>query len=45
VAKELSIHENALYKWINQASDSKEDAFPGSGNLNPEAEETRKLKH
>ncbi len=44
VAKELGIHENTLYKWINKASDGKEDAFPGSGNLSPEAEELRKLK-
>ncbi len=44
VAKELGIHENTLYKWINQASTSEEDAFPGSGNLSPEEAELRKLK-
>jgi transposase len=44
VAKELGIHENTLYKWINQVSDRKEDAFPGSGNLSPEEAEMRRLK-
>lgn len=44
VVKELGIHENTLYKWINQASESKEDAFPGSGNLSPEEAEMRRLK-
>ncbi len=44
VAKELDVHENTLYKWVNQASDCKEDAFPGSGNLSSEEAEVRKLK-
>lgn len=44
VAKELGIHENTLYKWINQYNTHKENAFPGSGNLRPEDEELRKLK-
>ncbi len=44
VAKELGIHENTLYKWLNQASESKEGAFPGSGNLSPDETEMRKLK-
>jgi transposase len=44
VARELGIHENTLYKWINQASENKEGAFPGSGNLSPEEAELRKLK-
>lgn len=44
VAKELGIHVNTLYKWINQFETHKEDAFPGSGNLLPENEEIRRLK-
>ena len=44
VAKELGLYENTRYKWLNQASESKEDAFPGSGNLSPEEAEMRKLK-
>jgi len=44
VAKELDIHENTLYKWIGQYKKHKEQAFPGSGKLMPEDEETRRLK-
>ena len=44
VARELGIHENTLYKWINQAGENKDGAFPGSGNLSPEEAELRKLK-
>ncbi|MBW6464126.1 MAG: transposase [Firmicutes bacterium] len=43
VAEELGIHENTLYKWINQVSENKEDACPGSGNLSSEEAELRKL--
>ena len=44
VARELGIHENTLYKWINQANGTSQDPFPGSGNLSPEEAELRKLK-
>jgi transposase len=44
VARELGIHENTLYKWINQASENSLDPFPGSGNLSPEDDEMRKLR-
>ena len=44
VAKDIGIHENTIYKWINQYNTHKENAFPGSGNLRPEDEELRKLK-
>jgi transposase len=44
VARELGIHDNTLYKWIDQYKKHKENAFPGSGNLRPEDEETRRLK-
>lgn len=44
VAKGLGIHENSLYKWISQYKNHKEHAFPGSGNLRPDDEETRRLK-
>ncbi|WP_242651712.1 IS3-like element ISCce3 family transposase [Ruminiclostridium cellulolyticum] len=44
VAKDIGIHENTLYKWIDQYKTHKENAFPGSGNLRPEDEELRKLK-
>ena len=44
VAKDIGIHENTLYKWIDQYKTHKENAFPGSGNLRPDDEELRKLK-
>ncbi|ACL75838.1 transposase IS3/IS911 family protein [Ruminiclostridium cellulolyticum H10] len=44
VANDIGIHENTLYKWIDQYKTHKENAFPGSGNLRPEDEELRKLK-
>lgn len=44
VARELGIHENTLYKWLDQYKKHKENAFPGSGNLRPEDEENRRLR-
>ena len=44
VARELGIHENTLYKWINLAGESHGEAFPGSGNLGAEDAEMRRLK-
>ncbi len=44
VADELGIHENTLYKWVNQYKKHHEHAFPGSGKLRPEDEEMRRLK-
>ncbi|MCU5408987.1 transposase [Bacillus cereus] len=31
VAKELSIHSNTLYSWINEYEEYGESAFPGRG--------------
>ncbi len=44
VAREVGIHENTLYKWINLYRAHQEDAFPGSGNLRPEEAEIRRLQ-
>lgn len=44
VAEELGIHENTLYKWINQYKKHHGHAFPGSGNQRPEDAEVRRLK-
>ncbi|MDO9535557.1 MAG: transposase [Bacillota bacterium] len=43
VAREIGVHANTLHKWIAQYQDHQENAFPGSGNLRPEDEETRRL--
>jgi transposase len=44
VAKDIGVHDNTMYKWINQYKEHKDHAFPGSGNLRPEDEELRKLR-
>lgn len=44
IATDLGIHPNTLYKWIRQYSDKPDDAFPGTGHLNSEAETIRQLK-
>lgn len=44
LAEELGIHENTIYKWIQQYKEDPEQAFPGSGNLKPDADELRKAQ-
>jgi transposase len=43
VAREIGVHENTLRKWVAQYQDHQGNAFPGSGNLRPEDEDTRRL--
>ena len=44
IAEELGLHENTIYKWIQQYKEDPEQAFPGSGNLKPDADELRKAQ-
>ena len=45
LARELGIRVNQIYKWKQQLSDKREDAFPGHGKqLGKEAEITRLKK-
>lgn len=44
LAEELGVHENTIYKWIQQYKEDPEQAFPGSGNLKPDADELRKAQ-
>ena len=44
LAEELGLHENTIYKWIQQYKGDPEQAFPGSGNLKPDADELRKAQ-
>lgn len=44
VARDIGIHDNTMYKWVNEYKKHKENAFPGSGNLRPEDEELRNLR-
>lgn len=46
VSKELSIHYNTLYRWINEFEEYGESAFPGHGTaLYSYQYEIRKLKN
>lgn len=46
VAKELSVHYNTLYRWINEYEEYGESAFPGHGTaLYSYQYEIRKLKN
>jgi len=44
VARELGINENSLHRWKSQLSDQGNQAFVGTGNLNPEQAELRRLR-
>ena len=44
LAEELGLHENTIYKWIQQYKEDPEQAFPGSGNLKLDADELRKAQ-
>lgn len=44
LAREVGVHENTVYKWAEQYRSDPENAFPGSGNLKPEADEKRRLE-
>ncbi len=44
IAQEVGIHENTVYKWVQQYSADPEQAFPGSGNLKPDEDELRKAQ-
>lgn len=44
LAEEIGIHENTVYKWVQQHNADPEQAFPGSGKLKPDEEEIRKAQ-
>lgn len=44
LAHEIGVHENTIYKWAEQYRQDPAQAFPGSGNLKPEADEQRRLE-
>lgn len=45
VARDMGIHPNTLYKWIQELSAKPEEAFPGKGHLaGSDAETIRQLK-
>jgi transposase InsO family protein len=44
IARDLGIHPNTLYNWIQQFSAKPEEAFPGKGYVASDAEVIRQLK-
>ena len=45
VARDMGIHPNTLYKWIQEFSAKPEEAFPGKGHMaSSDAETIRQLK-
>lgn len=44
VARDLGVHPNTIYKWIQQHGENPERAFPGSGNQTEEDGELTHLK-
>jgi len=44
LAAELGLHENTIYKWIQQYKSDPEQAFPCSGHVKGEADELRKAQ-
>jgi transposase len=44
IARDMGIHPNTLYNWIQQFSAKPEEAFPGKGHVASDAELIRQLK-
>ncbi len=44
VARSLDINANMLGRWIQEAREKTESAFPGTGNLSPEQDELHRLR-
>jgi transposase len=44
IARDMGIHPNTLYNWIQQFSAKLEEAFPGKGYVASDAEVIRQLK-
>ncbi|WP_330997990.1 transposase [Pectinatus sottacetonis] len=44
LAEKLGLHEDTIYKWIQQYKEDPKQSFPDSGNLKPDADELRKAQ-
>lgn len=44
VARDLSVHENVLRKWVREADADPQSAFPGNGQMKPESQENERLR-
>ena len=43
-ARDLDVHENVLRKWVREAAEDPQQAFPGKGVMKPEQAEIERLK-
>ena len=43
-ARDLDVHENVLRKWVREAGEDPQQAFPGKGLMKPEQAEIERLK-
>ena len=43
-ARDLDVHENVLRKWVREAAQDPQEAFPGKGVMKPEQAEIERLK-
>jgi transposase len=43
-ARDLSVHENVIRKWVKQFDEDPGQAFPGHGTMKPEQAEIERLK-
>ena len=43
-AKSLGVSVSSMCKWVSEYQNTGQSAFPGKGNLQPEAEELRQLR-
>jgi len=44
IADEIGVHHTTVRDWVKSYKEAGNQAFPGSGNLNPEDAEIRKLR-
>lgn len=44
IARDMGIHPNTLYNWIQQFSAKPDEAFPGKGHVASDAEVIRQLR-
>jgi transposase len=44
VANEIGVHVNTIYKWEEEYKNDPVNAFPGTGHLKPDQDETRRMQ-
>jgi transposase len=44
VAREIGLHENTVYRWMEELKQDGTQAFPGSGKLKPDDQSVRDLQ-